>query len=79
MDSPVTTPAADSPVCTLPPNRRAELDPTKSAVIANIRITSTTNLDFIIILNSDRLTQTNFANSAVDSWIVLQRLALLDG
>ena len=50
MDSPVTTPAADSPVCALPPNGRAELDPMRSAMIAIITITEATNFDLIIII-----------------------------
>ena len=50
MDLPLTTPAADAPVCTLPPNGRAELDPTRSAMIAIIMITEATNFDLIIII-----------------------------
>ena len=51
--------AADSPrPAALPPNGRAELDATRSAVIAIIiRLTDTADFDLIIILNSDRLTQ----------------------
>jgi hypothetical protein len=45
----------------LPPNGRAELDATKIAII--ISITSTEDLDIIVIPNSDRITQTNFANN----------------
>jgi hypothetical protein len=51
MDSPpeTTATAAASAAGALPPNGRAELDATRSDVIATTRITSMTDFDLIII------------------------------
>jgi hypothetical protein len=61
VDSPETTTvaAADSRAPTLPPNGRAELDMTRSAMIASIiRITGTADFDLVVIPNSE-ITQIN--------------------
>jgi hypothetical protein len=60
VDSPETTvAAADSRAPTLPPNGRAELGMTRSAMIASIiRITGTADFDLVVIPNSE-ITQIN--------------------